>query len=96
MGQIVKWVLLLAIIGVLALFVLQNMNRTPTLDTNGAYLSLDLYVWGLEQREPISLAMVLLGCVYIGNVHYKTSFIAKWLMLFFLLLACNHQEPQKQ
>ena len=66
MGQIVKWVLLLAIIGVLVLFVLQNMDRTPTIDTNGAYLSLDLYVWGIEQREPISLLWYFLGVFVLG------------------------------
>ena len=66
MGRIVKWLVLFVIIGVLALFVLQNMNRTPTIDENGAYLSLDLYVWGLEQREPISLLWYFLGTFILG------------------------------
>ena len=66
MGRIVKWLVLFLVIGVLGLFVLQNMDRTPTADTNGAYLSLDLYVWGLEQREPISLLWYFLGVFVLG------------------------------
>ena len=66
MGQIVKWLALIVIMGLLVLFALQNMDRTPTMDTNGAYLSLDLYVWGIEQREPISLMWYFLGVFMLG------------------------------
>ena len=66
MGRSLKLLFMLLVLGVCSLFVLQNMQRTPTVDTNGAYLSLDLYVFGLEQREPISLLWYFLGVFVLG------------------------------
>ena len=77
MGQIVKWMALIVIMGVLVLFVLQNMDRTPTIDTNGAYLSLDLYVWGVEQREPLSLLWYFLGIFILGMCTTKLLSLRK-------------------
>lgn len=67
----VTWIVIVALTGILVLFVLQNMERMPTIDTKGAYLSLDLYVWGLEQREPISLLWYLLGSFLSGMIVMK-------------------------
>ena len=66
-----KWSVILLILTMLILFVLQNLNRTPTVDTKGAFLSLDLYFWGLEQREPISLLWYFLGSFLLGMVFMK-------------------------
>ena len=77
MGRIVKWLALLVVVGVLVLFVFQNMDRTPTMDTNGAYLSLDLYIWGLEQREPISLLWYFLGVFILGMCTTKLLSLRK-------------------
>ena len=77
MGRIVKWLALSVVIGILVLFVLQNMDRTPTMDTNGAYLSLDLYVWGLEQREPLSLLWYFLGVFILGMCTTKLLSLRK-------------------
>ncbi|MAA78599.1 MAG: hypothetical protein CL916_05015 [Deltaproteobacteria bacterium] len=77
MGRIVKWLSLSVVIGMLVLFVLQNMDRTPTIDTNGAYLSLDLYLWGVEQREPISLLWYFLGVFILGMCTSKLLSLRK-------------------
>lgn len=69
--KIVKWVLIVVLVTVLVLFVIQNIERTPTIDTKGSYLSLDLYLWGLEQREPISLLWYLLGSFLSGMIVMK-------------------------
>ena len=66
MGRVLKLLLMLLLIGVCSLFVLQNMQRTPTVDTNGAYLTLDLYFFGIEQREPISLLWYFFGVFVMG------------------------------
>jgi hypothetical protein len=66
MKSVFKWVFLLMIVGLLSLFVIQNIDRTPTLDSTGAYLSLDLYFVGLDQREPISFVWYLLGSFLLG------------------------------
>lgn len=77
MGQILKWLAFIVVMGVLVLFVLQNVDRTPTMDTNGAYLSLDLYVWGVEQREPISLLWYFLGIFILGMCTTKLFSLRK-------------------
>ena len=66
MKSLFKWVFLLLIVGFFILFVIQNIERTPTLDSKGAYLSLDLFFVGLEQREPISFVWYLLGTFLLG------------------------------
>ena len=66
MGRALKWLAIVLVLGIVVLFVVQNLDRTPTLDTKGAYLSLDLYIWGLEQKEPISLLWYFFGVFIMG------------------------------
>jgi len=66
MGRALKWLATVLVLGIVVLFVVQNLDRTPTLDTKGAYLSLDLYVWGLEQKEPISILWYFFGVFIMG------------------------------
>jgi len=66
-----KLVLILLILSSLVLFVIQNMTRTPTVDSRGAYLSLDFGFWGVVQKEPISLLWYFLGFFLLGMVTSK-------------------------
>ena len=52
------------------LFVYQNFARFPMKDTQGGYLSLDLYFVGIQLGQPISMA-ILLGISFIlGTIFY--------------------------
>ena len=46
------------------IFAYQNQLRLPMLDTQGGYLSLDLYFTGTQLSQPISIAY-LLGIAFV-------------------------------
>ena len=50
-----------------AVFAYQNQLRLPMLDTQGGYLSLDLYFTGTQLSQPLSIAS-LLGIAFILGV----------------------------
>ena len=62
-ARIVSAMLLLLYI----VFVYQNYARLPMLDTQGGYLSLDLYFMGIQMSQPISVAW-LLGIAFLIGV----------------------------
>ena len=66
-----KVVLILVIVSILVLFAIQNSLRTPSIDATGAYLSLDLGVVGVVQKEPISLLWYFLAFFLLGMVTSK-------------------------
>ena len=49
------------------IFAYQNQLRLPMLDTQGGYLSLDLYFTGTQLSQPISIAY-LLGIAFVLGV----------------------------
>ena len=49
------------------IFAYQNQLRLPMIDTQGGYLSLDLYFTGTQLSQPISIAY-LLGIAFILGV----------------------------
>ncbi len=49
------------------IFAYQNQLRLPMLDTQGGYLSLDLYFTGTQLSQPISIAY-LLGVAFVLGV----------------------------
>ena len=49
------------------IFAYQNQLRFPMLDTQGGYLSLDLYFTGTQLSQPISIAY-LLGIAFVLGV----------------------------
>jgi len=67
----IKVFLIVAVLSIIILFVLQNFSRTPTLDVNGGYLSLDLGFWGLIQKKPVSIFWYFLGFFVLGMLTSK-------------------------
>ena len=51
---------------VFGLFAYQNKERTPLLDDQGGYLSLDLHVWGIQLAEPLSVPILMLISFVLG------------------------------
>jgi uncharacterized integral membrane protein len=49
-----------------SLFIFQNSQRTTMPDVNGGYLSLDLFVWGIQLGEPIGVSFLLLISFVLG------------------------------
>ena len=50
------------------LFAYQNKERTPLLDDQGGYLSLDLYIWGAQLVEPLSVPILMLISFVLGGI----------------------------
>ena len=44
---------------VVFLFIFQNAQRPPMVDTQGAYLSLDLLVWGVHLKKPLGVSILM-------------------------------------
>ena len=52
------------------IFVYQNMIRLPMQDTQGGYLSLDMYFFGVQMGQPISVPILLGIAFVIGVISY--------------------------
>ena len=70
-----KWTSLLLVVFIVGLFLFQNSQRMTMIDASGAYLSLDLYVYGLVMKEPMSISWLLciafsLGVLVTGIVQF--------------------------
>ena len=75
--KIVKWLLTIILFCVVYLFFYQNHTRMPTIDSQGAYLSLDLYFFGVVQKDPISLNWYLGGAFLLGMLFSKVFALRK-------------------
>lgn len=57
-----RWILLvvvLLVVGLLALFTVQNLGRTTD-------LSIDLWVWAAHLRQPVPVPLLMLGAFALG------------------------------
>ena len=48
------------------LFLIQNSGRPPSLDTQGGYLSLDLYFIGFQLIKPIGVSVLMVSSFFLG------------------------------
>ena len=62
---------------VYGLFAYQNRARTPLIDDQGGYLSLDLHVWGTQLAQPLSVPVLMLISFVLGGI---VSLILKALL----------------
>ena len=63
------------ILFIVGLFLFQNSQRMTMIDANGAYLSLDLYFYGLAMKAPLAVSWLLciafgVGVLFTGLVQF--------------------------
>ena len=66
MAKKILMVIGLLLLLIASLFIFQNSQRTTQPDLNGGYLSLDLFVWGIQLSEPIGVSFLLLISFVLG------------------------------
>ncbi|MEC7984490.1 MAG: hypothetical protein VX278_04965 [Myxococcota bacterium] len=70
-----KWISILLLLLIVGLFLLQNSQRMTMIDSNGDYLSLDLFFYGIALKEPMGVSWLLsiafvLGILFTGIVQF--------------------------
>ena len=51
--------LAIIIVFIVLLFIFQNAQRPPMVDSHGAYLSLDLFFWGVHLKKPLGVSILM-------------------------------------